>query len=115
MIIFAVAVGLVLIGLVFKQGTKFQALTWGTIFMIQPFCAVFFPVHILPTFMQVLAHCFHITYFFEWLRAIHTGNPYGLITVLAAFVFNIRMAISWLPDIFSAISGIKAYWPTCAK
>ena len=89
MLIFSVAIGLVLIGLVFQHGTKIQALTWGLIFMIQPFCAVFFPVHILPPFMQAIAHCFPITYFFEWLRAIHMGNSYSAITVLGAFVFNL--------------------------
>lgn len=89
MVIFAIAIGLVLIGLVFQYGTKIQALTWGLIFMIQPFCAVFFPVNILPTFMQVIAHCFPITYFFEWLRALHTGSHYGINTVLAAFLFNV--------------------------
>lgn len=89
MIIFAISIGMVLIGLVFKHGTKIQALTWGSIFLIQPFCAVFFPVHILPPFMQAIAHCFPITYFFEWLRAIHAGIPYGVTTVVFACLFNI--------------------------
>lgn len=89
MVIFAIAIGLVLIGFVFQFGTRVQALTWGMIFMIQPLCAVFFPVSILPPSLQIVAHCFPVTYFFEWLRALHAGTPYGLSSVFAAFLFNL--------------------------
>ena len=92
MIIFGTAIGLVLIGLVFQHGTKIQALTWGTIFMIQPLCAVFFPVDVLPGFLQPIAYAFPATYFFEWLRASYEGVAYGNVRLFAAFVFN----IGWL-------------------
>jgi ABC-2 type transport system permease protein len=89
MVIFAIAVGLILVGLVFQYGTKIQALTWGTIFMIQPFCAVFFPVSVFPAFFQVIAYSFPVTYFFEWLRALHEGTYYSPAKVLGATVFNL--------------------------
>jgi ABC-2 type transport system permease protein len=89
MVIFGTAVGLVLIGLVFRHGTKIQALTWGTIFMIQPFCAVYFPVNVLPGFLQSIAYIFPATYFFEWLRALYEGVPYAQSRLLLAFAFNL--------------------------
>jgi ABC-2 type transport system permease protein len=63
MVIFATAIGLVLIGLVFQFGTKVQALMWGIIYVIQPFCAVYFPITILPTFLQPIAYLFPATFF----------------------------------------------------
>jgi ABC-2 type transport system permease protein len=89
MIIFATAIGLVLIGLVFQYGTKVQALTWGTIFMLQPFCAVYFPVSVLPGFLQPLADLFPVTYFFEWLRSIHEKMSFNSYHLLSAFIFNL--------------------------
>lgn len=89
MVIFGTGLGLVLIGLVFRFGVRIQALTWGTIYLIQPLCAVFFPVHVLPSFLQPVAYAFPVTYFFEWLRALHTGGFYSSPKVFAAFVFNI--------------------------
>lgn len=89
MIIFATAIGLVLIGLVFQFGTRVQALTWGTIFMIQPFCAVYFPVNVLPGFLQPVAYIFPATYFFEWLRALHERMSYSTTRLLSAFIFNL--------------------------
>lgn len=89
MVIFGTAIGLVLIGLVFQYGTRIQALTWAVIYFIQPLCAVFFPVTILPVFIQPLAYFFPVTYFFEWLRSIHNGTPYSLSKIMAAFILNI--------------------------
>lgn len=89
MVIFATAVGLILIGLVFQFGTRVQALTWGTIFMIQPFCAVYFPVSVLPAFLQPIAYIFPATYFFEWLRALHEKMAFSTGRLMFAFVFNL--------------------------
>jgi ABC-2 type transport system permease protein len=89
MVIFGTAIGLVLIGLVFQFGTRIQALTWGTIFMIQPFCAVYFPVSVLPVFLQPIAYLFPATYFFEWLRSLHEKAGFSTARLLAAFVFNL--------------------------
>lgn len=98
MVIFATAVGLVLIGLVFQFGTRVQALTWGTIFMIQPFCAVYFPVSVLPAFLQPIAYLFPATYFFEWIRALHEKMSYNTGRLIAAFIFNLTyLAVaSWI-------------------
>lgn len=88
-VIFACAVGLVLVGFVFQFGTRIQALTWGVIFMIQPLCAVFFPVSVLPGFLQPLAYAFPVTYFFEWIRALYVDTGYSATRLVFAFVFNI--------------------------
>lgn len=89
MLIFATAVGLVLIGLVFQYGTRIQAFTWGTIFILQPFCAVYFPVNVLPGALQPVAYLFPVTYIFEWLRALHEHTAYGMGRVILATLFNV--------------------------
>lgn len=88
-VIFATAIGLVLVGLVLQYGTKVQALTWGTIFMIQPLCAVYFPVNVLPGFLQVISYLFPATYFFEWLRSLYIGSDYSVLKLMFAFLFNL--------------------------
>lgn len=89
MVIFATSLGLILVGAVFQFGKRIQALTWGIIYVIQPLCAVFFPVNVLPPLLQHLAYFFPVTYFFEWLRAIHSGTQYSSSRILAAFCFNV--------------------------
>jgi ABC-2 type transport system permease protein len=88
MVIFGTAVGFILIGFVFQYGTRIQAVTWGTIYLLQPLCAIFFPVQVLPVFIQPIAYTFPVTYFFEWLRALHAGETYSTLRILGAFCLN---------------------------
>lgn len=94
MAIFAIAVGLVLIGLVFKHGTRIQALSWGVIYFFQPLSAVYFPVAVLPAFLQPISYALPVTYFFEWLRALHEGVNYDTSKVVTGFILNIGFLIA---------------------
>ena len=66
--VFAIAVGLVILGIIFRYGTRIQALAWGVIFLFQPLTAVYFPVDTLPPFLRSAAHLFPPTYVFEMAR-----------------------------------------------
>jgi ABC-2 type transport system permease protein len=66
--IFAVAIGLMVLGIVFRYGTRIQALAWGIIFLFQPLTAVYFPVATLPSFLEAVAHALPPTYVFQMAR-----------------------------------------------
>jgi ABC-2 type transport system permease protein len=66
--VFAIAVGLSILGIIFRYGTRIQALAWGIIFLFQPLTAVYFPLDTLPPFLQTVAHLLPPTYVFEMAR-----------------------------------------------
>lgn len=68
LLIFAWTIGIVILGLIFRYGTRIQALAWGLIFLFQPLTAAFFPVKILPEFLQSVAYTIPATYVFEAAR-----------------------------------------------
>jgi ABC-2 type transport system permease protein len=74
LLIFSWAIGMILLGVIFKWGTKIQALAWGAIFLFQPLAAVFFPVSVLPPAIQKIALAIPVTYVFEGARA-NISNP----------------------------------------
>jgi ABC-2 type transport system permease protein len=67
--VFAWSVGLVLLGLIFRYGTRIQALAWGLIFLFEPLTAALFPVAVLPPALQTVAYLLPPTYVFEAARA----------------------------------------------
>lgn len=67
--LFSWTIGLLLLGVVFLYGTRIQALAWGLIFLFQPLVATFFPVEILPKFIQPVSYFLPPTYVFEAARA----------------------------------------------
>lgn len=66
--IFAWAIGLVLLGIVFLLGTRIQALAWGAIFIFQPLTAAFFPLQVLPPAVRAVAYGIPPTWVFESAR-----------------------------------------------
>lgn len=68
LIIFSWTIGIVILGLIFRFGTRIQALAWGLIFLFQPLTAAFFPIKILPDFLKIVAYTLPPTYVFEAAR-----------------------------------------------
>lgn len=68
LLIFSWSIGLFILGLILLFGTRIQALAWSLIFIFQPLSATFFPVKILPLFLQPLSYLIPSTYVFEAAR-----------------------------------------------
>jgi len=74
LLLFGISTGLVILGLIFKFGTRIQALAWSVTFLFQPMTAAFFPVEVLPYPLQKIAYLFPATYVFEAARGA-IDNP----------------------------------------
>lgn len=66
---FGYSIGLLLLGVIFRLGTRIQALAWGFLFLFQPLTAAYFPLDVMPPPLQVVARLFPPTYVFEAARA----------------------------------------------
>ena len=72
--VFGWSIGIIILGFIFRFGTRIQALAWGLVFIFQPLTAAFFPLDILPSALQQFASLFPATHVFEAARANLT-NP----------------------------------------
>ncbi len=70
LLLFGWAVGLLTMGLIFRYGRAAEALIWGVPFLLQPVSAVFYPVDVLPAWMQAISRCLPSTYVFEGMRQV---------------------------------------------
>lgn len=91
--IFAWAVGLIILAFIFRYGTRIQALAWGIIFIFQPLSASFFPVKILPEFLQKISFFIPATHVFEGTRANLINPPTNWGQVGIMILENIVYAI----------------------
>lgn len=93
--IFAVWIGFTLLGFIFRFGTRMAAISWGVIFLFQPLTAAFFPISVLPHWLQTVAHVFPATYVFEEARKALT-NPSGILFGSFFWVFLANAAYAVL-------------------
>ncbi len=68
LVFFAYSLGLVVLGIILRLGTRIQALAWGLVAIFQPLCAAFYPLRVLPPALQTVALAFPPTYVFEAAR-----------------------------------------------
>ena len=87
--IFAVAIGLVILAIIFRYGTRIQALAWGVIFLFQPLTAVYFPASTLPPVLRTLSDLLPPTYVFEMARANLSDQSTQWSLVLKPFLLNV--------------------------
>jgi ABC-2 type transport system permease protein len=84
-----IAVGLIILGAIFRFGTRIQALAWGLIFLFQPLTAVYFPLETLPGFAQAFAATLPPTHIFEMARDRLSGESISLGSVVTPLLLNV--------------------------
>jgi ABC-2 type transport system permease protein len=74
LVMFAISIGIAILGIIFCFGTRIQSFAWGLLPMFQPLTAALYPVGILPSPLKEIAYIFPPTYVFEAARAsLKTG------------------------------------------
>lgn len=70
LLLFGWAVGIFISAIIFRYGTETQILAFSLSFLLQPISAVFYPLSILPVFVQKIAWLFPLTHVFEGMRGV---------------------------------------------
>jgi ABC-2 type transport system permease protein len=100
------ALGLVLAGVILRYGQSAESLAWLAVFMLAPISAIYYPVTVLPSWLQTIAMTLPSTHVFEGMRAVmfehvvrydHLAWAAGLNLVymamgVLAFLYAVRLA-----------------------
>ncbi|MGA2140633.1 MAG: ABC transporter permease [Verrucomicrobiia bacterium] len=87
------AVGMITTALILRWGQSAEALAWGIPFLIQPVAAVFYPLSVLPGWLQVIARGIPATYVFEGMRQVLRGEGFPTHHLACAFGLNVLYLI----------------------
>lgn len=89
--------GLFTTALILRFGNQAEALAWAIPFLVQPLSAVFYPVSILPSFLQPIAYSIPAAHVFEGMREILQQNKFPQEHLMTAGILNaIYMTLSAL-------------------
>lgn len=89
LLIFGWSLGMVSVALILRWGQAAESLAWAVPFLIQPISAVFYPVDVLPPWLQPIALALPSTHVFEGMRAVLAGHASILPQMLMAFGLNL--------------------------
>jgi ABC-2 type transport system permease protein len=82
------AVGIIVSGVVLRNGMGAESLAWTLMFVLMPLACVYYPVTILPEWLQAVAWALPPTYVFEGMRALVMDNVFRADLMLQALALN---------------------------
>ncbi|MEA2905502.1 MAG: type transport system permease protein [Alphaproteobacteria bacterium] len=83
------SVGIVVSGVVMRNGMGAESLAWTMMFLIMPVICVYYPVSVLPEWLQWVAWALPPTYVFEGMRALILEQTFRADLMIAAFALNV--------------------------
>jgi ABC-2 type transport system permease protein len=82
------AIGIFVSGLILRNGMGAENLAWSIMFLFMPLTCVYYPVAILPTWLQPVAWLLPPTYVFEGMRALVIDKIFRPELMLEALALN---------------------------
>jgi ABC-2 type transport system permease protein len=85
------AVGILVSGLVLRNGMGAESLAWTIMFLFLPLTCVYYPVAVLPVWLQWMAWLLPPTYVFEGMRALLIDHVFRADLMIQAFALNVAL------------------------
>lgn len=82
------ALGIVVVAIVLRFGLGAESLAWVAVFALAPISGIYYPIDILPHWLQPLAYALPSSHVFEGMRSVLLDGRFETVHLWAAIVLN---------------------------
>ena len=100
--LFGITLGLLVTAGLLRYGPAFENIAWSSLFLLAPLGCVYYPLSILPDWLQILAKALPLVYIFEEARSILVSNVVNYKNIMIALILNLFYFISAIFVFYSA-------------
>ena len=101
------AVGIFVSGLVLRNGLGAEGIVWTLMFALMPLTCVYYPVSVLPHWLQYVAWALPPTYVFEGMRALLVEHVFRTDLMLSALVLNAALLLASFAAFLSLLRSAR--------
>lgn len=101
------AVGVFVSGIVLRNGLGAETLAWSLMFLMLPLTCVYYPVAVLPGWLQPFAWALPPTYVFEGMRALLIEHVFRADLMIAAFALNVVLFAAAAVAYFALLNAAR--------
>ncbi len=83
------SIGIFVTGLLLRNGLGAESLAWTIMFLFLPLTCVYYPVAVLPDWLQYVAWALPPTYVFEGMRALVIDHVFRVDLMLQSLAYNV--------------------------
>ena len=82
--IFGITLGLLVTSGLIRFGPSFENIAWASLFFLAPLGCIYYPIEILPDWLQIISKMLPLVHIFEEMRNILINNNVNYFTILKA-------------------------------
>lgn len=94
LIVLGWAIGLAVSGMVLRWGLGAEELAWAAIFLLAPVSGVYYPIAVLPEWLQWVAHAVPASHVFEGMREVLLRHTFSFDLFFTALGLNVLYMIA---------------------
>jgi ABC-2 type transport system permease protein len=102
------AVGIFVSGLVVRNGMGAESLAWTLVFILLPLACVYYPVSVLPAWLQPVAWLLPPTYVFEGMRALMFDKVFRADLMLEALAINVVLFVAAIVGFVALLNSARS-------
>ena len=105
--IFGVTLGLLVTSGLFRFGPSFENIAWASLFFLAPLGCIYYPIEILPEWLQLIAKLLPLVHLFEEMRSILIDNIVNYYAILKACIISLVYFILGIIVFYWSYNGAK--------
>ena len=86
--VFGITLGLLVTAGLIRYGPSFENIAWASLFFLAPLGCIYYPVEILPLWLQIIAELLPLVYIFEEMRNILIYDSINLYQIFKATLIS---------------------------
>src|SRR3954451_8085209 len=103
------AVGIFVSGLVLRIGLGAETFAWSIMFLFLPLTCVYYPVAVLPAWLQGVAWSLPPTYVFEGMRALLIDRTFHADLMIQSFALNVVLFVASFAIFLALLRSAKRH------
>src|SRR5437660_6301296 len=103
------SLGIFVSGLVLRNGLGAESIVWTLMFAILPLACVYYPVTVLPYWLQYLAWALPPTYVFEGMRGLLIDHVFRADLMIDALLINVVLFIASFAIFLALLRSARRY------
>lgn len=107
LLVCAWAIGLMVAALVMRYGLAAENFAWGAIFVAAPISGIYYPVSVLPGWLQAVAWCLPTSHVFEGMRAVLLEQTFLWREFWTAVGLNALYVVAGVALFLAAFNGAR--------
>ncbi len=105
--VFGVTLGLLVTSGLIRFGPSFENIAWASLFFLAPLGCIYYPVEILPEWLQYIAKLLPLVYLFEEMRSILIENTINYYAVFKACIISSLYFVLGVIVFYCSYDGAK--------